>query len=247
MWIKPESLSPHKRTAVQLVREFWLQLFVSAIWAAYQTSHSTTNLFGSFVANFSVSFFFTSWLFGQIVRVRRQQGIEDEFKKLKSDLERLLAFIEQQTQHLVGYTTGGDSIGYFEPSWHYGTMRVEISFWNNSTFPIFDVLAEWIDLDESVDFAAKKFWTRHLINLGTIYPNKVALNVLIFDMATRKQLRLNIFVQTRNRNFTQLIRVANVDDSLKFATRKQLADSQEDNIASDFPNFDPADPDKVFT
>lgn len=119
-------------------------------------------------------------------------------------------------------------------------------FTNVSKYPVFDIFAEWIDLDEPVDFESNKFWTRNRINLGTVHPNKAVMGVFGFDLSERKRLRINIFIQTRNSGLTQQIHVAKGSDSWKVAIDTKSEKFNEVKIPADFPGYDPEHPEKVF-
>src|SRR5438128_1395606 len=105
-----------KRLLLQLLREFWIQMAVSLAWATYRASVVSDERVSIFVVNFSASFFFTSWMIGQIIRIKKQQKVEDEFQNVKSELVKLLDTIREQNRYLIGHTTGGDSLGYFTPT-----------------------------------------------------------------------------------------------------------------------------------
>jgi hypothetical protein len=236
----------NKRVLQQLIYDFWPQAIISILWAGYRSYLAKEDNFSVFVTNFFPAFFLTSWMYGQVIRIKKQQKLEDEFERVKSEISKLLENIQQQTDYLIGHATGGDSIGYFSPSVQMGTMNLTFDFMNLSKYPVFDIFAEWIDLDERIDPANKVFWTRNRIVLGTIHANKVAVSVFGFDMTTRDRLRINIFMQTRNRSIIQLIRVEKVNGQLKFALKTQSDIFNETRIPEDFPNYIPEEPDKVF-
>jgi hypothetical protein len=71
------------------------------------------------------AFFFSSWAFGQYMRINKQQRVEDEFQTVKGELQRLLKSLEDQTTYLIGHTTGGDSIGYFMPMVYAGSSQIQ--------------------------------------------------------------------------------------------------------------------------
>lgn len=238
-------LKKTKRTAGQLFREFWPQLVISVCWAFYRVAHSSSDLVTVFISNFSVSFFLTSWLWGQVVRVRRQQKVEDEFQNVRAGLQKLLESLQLQTQHLIGHTTGGDSFGYFVPMF-FDRNELQLGFQNDSKYPVFDVFAEWIDLDEPTDIPKGKLWTRHRINLGAIYPSRIAMGAVKFDMRGRDRLRINVFIFARNGGLTQEFHVVRVDDWWKVAVRTRSEKFNQTNVPIDFPDYDKENPEKVF-
>ena len=235
-----------RRLLGQLVREFWLQTVLGVGWAIYRTFNSPGEMVSTFIANFAGAFFLSSWAFGQYIRIRKQQHVEDEFQNVKGELRKLLTSLEQQTRYLIGHTTGGESIGFFMPTVYVNTSNLSFSFQNSSEYPVFDAFAEWIDLDEPIDPPKGKLWTRNRIVLGTIHPNKIALNVFGFDLAQRNRVRLNIFIHTRNRDIVQQVRVEKVNGRIKTAVQTDSNDFSQTDIPLDFPNYDPAQPKKVF-
>jgi hypothetical protein len=187
-----------------------------------------------------------SWARGQTVRIRKQQKLEDEFQVVKKELSNLLGSISQQTRLLIGHSTGGDSEGHFVPT-IFQPLVVQFGFINSSEFPVFDVQAEWIDLDEpNIDPRAGKFWTRHQLAIGTIHPNKIAMRIFTIDMSQREVSRINMFIQTRNSGGYQLFRIAKAGGALKIAIQTKLKNRDETSIPDDFPGFDPTKPEGVF-
>jgi len=148
----------------RIVNEFWIQTVLSIIWGAYKVYLTPIDKVSVFITNFSASLFLLSWMFGQMVRIKKQQKIEDEFSVVKSDLGKLLEKLESQTKDLIGYSTGGDSIAYFLPMLK-GNNLLGLGLTNNTKYPAFDVVGEWIDLDEPIEVSQMKLWTRHRFQL----------------------------------------------------------------------------------
>jgi hypothetical protein len=236
----------NRRLMKQIVREFWLQTLIAILWAFYRTWPTPAGSISTFIANFGGAFFLTSWAFGQYMRINKQQRVEDDFQTVKGELQRLLRSLEDQTKYLIGHTSGGDSIGYFIPAVYVGTSQIQFTFINNSEYPVFDVFAEWIDLDQPIDPPRGTFWTRHRLVLGTIHPHKAALGVFALDMSERSHFRINIFIQTRNRSIIQQLRAEKVSGLIKIALKTESENFRKTEIPSDFPGYDPAQPDKVF-
>ena len=237
-----------KKTIMQLLREFWIQTFLSLIWAIYklQFIQQGDNKLSLFISNFMASLFLLSWLFGQFIRVKKQQKIEEEFENVRNTLQGLLTKIEKQTKDLIGFSTGGNSIAYFQPSIPAGTLTLCFDLINTSAYPVFDFSGEWIDLDEPINPEKGKFWTRNNFLFGDIYPSKIAMGLMKFDFTNRTQLRINIFAMTRNRNVTQQFRVVKVDNRLHIAFQTTSNDFKENRVPSDFPGYDADDIEKVF-
>ena len=237
------------RTFRQVVKEFWVQTLISILWGLYKlnSASATDDKFSLFITNFSACLFLLSWMFGQIIRVRKQYKIEDEFGHVKEELNKLLDKIEKQTKDLIGFSTGGDSIAYFLPTVPWQTLTVRLDLLNISEYPVFDFNGEWIDLDEpGLDFENGKFWTRNRFSAGYIYPNRMAEGLLTFDMTNKDLLRINFFCSTRNRGTNQQFRIAKVNGSIIIAYQTTSDKFKENKIPENFPGYDAADPEKVF-
>jgi hypothetical protein len=235
------------RTGKQLIKEFWPQTLLSVLWGLYKVyiTTETDNKISVFVTNFSGALFLLSWMFGQVIRINKQQKIEDEFGQVKTELKKLLDQIEKQTQDLIGYATGGDSVAYFQPSFFKPT-ELTLDVINISKYPVFDFSGEWIDIDESINPEIGKLWTRHNFMLGEIYPNKIAMGVLKFDLTNKDRLRINIFSRTRNGGISQTFRIIKVGGQFKVAYKTTSENFNEVRIPDDFPDYDPKTPEKVF-
>src|SRR5262249_48170966 len=142
--------------------------------------------------------------------------------------------------------TGGDGVGYFLPAM-YGPSNLTFFFMNIFEFSVFDVFSEWIDFDEVVDPGRGKLLTRNRIFIWTVHSNKAALDVFKFDMSARWQLKINIFLQTRNGGGSQQVRVARANGVIKIAIKTEIGSLKEMKIPSDFPVYDPNKPDLVFS
>jgi hypothetical protein len=73
----------------QLVREFWLPFLAGLIWTSQRVQWSQPDLLASIIANFTASFFFTSWAVGHVMRIKRQQTVEDSLKNVETRLVEL--------------------------------------------------------------------------------------------------------------------------------------------------------------
>jgi hypothetical protein len=92
MW---ERAATSKRVSKQLIAELWMPLLVAAVWAWHRAFQSPGEWVTVFIANFSASFFFTSWALSQFHRVRRQQDVEDAFSGLKTTLENVVVKLNE--------------------------------------------------------------------------------------------------------------------------------------------------------
>jgi len=244
---KKKNQTNTKRIFFQIIREFWFQTILSLGWATVSVyfSEGSDNKILSFLTNFFASLFVLSWFAGQFFRIKKQQKVEDEFSKIKKDLNSLLRKIRKQTNDLIGFATGGDSVGYFTPGF-WSKDAFVLNFKNTSDYPVFDVEAEWVDLDEPLDRDKLQVHTRHQVKVGYLYPKKIIMNVLKFDLTGKDQFNFNIFTQTRNRYVSQQFRLKRVGKGFKVAFHTRSENFEELEIPEDFPGYDSKNPMKVF-
>jgi hypothetical protein len=74
-----------RRVGWQVIREFWAPLVAAVIWTLFRVLHSEQDV-ASAIANFSASFFFASWVTGQIYRIIYRHDVEDSFQELGREL-----------------------------------------------------------------------------------------------------------------------------------------------------------------
>lgn len=239
-----------KKILIQIIKEFWIQITLSTVWGVYRVyiSDSSENNFTIFVTHFSTSLFLLSWMLGQLIRVKKQQRIEEEFGTVKSKLILLAENLEKQTQDLIGYSTGGESITYLRPSYLIGKEYISLHLINESQYPVFDIQIDWIDLDELVDLENGKLWTRHQKLFGNLYPNKGIMDAYTFDLDIIDNFKINLFINTRNKHISQAIRIKKVDGIPKIAYRVLGDDGViiEQQIPEDYPGFNINNLESVF-
>ncbi|WP_298914694.1 hypothetical protein [uncultured Nostoc sp.] len=174
---------------------------------------------------------------------------EEHFKRLQeinSNLDSLLHKIEKQTNDLIGYATGGGSIAYFLPIFT-NSQKLELNLLNESDYPVFDINGYYIDLDEEIDPENKRFWTETYFALDNIYPNKMLLECIQFDLSQKEQLRLNFLIRTRTKLIRQELRVFCAGDYPVIAYRVRAGDEIIKSIISDqVPNYNPENPEIIF-
>lgn len=235
------------KLAIRLLKEFWLPATVAVAWTIYniRTAGSVWDV-KTLINVFGPSFFLASWATGQFFRVQKQAHIEKNLTSIEGRVENLVTRMEKHTQDFMGYTTGSDSVAYFTPIIT-GPGVLELGLINNSTYPVFDVQAEVIDLDEPIDPQKGKFWTRHRFVLGRLYPSRIVMGAYRFDLSNRDRLNINIFIQTRTQGLTQQLRITKKPDGISIATKTTAGEKViECRVPEDFPGFNPADPDAVF-
>ncbi|HRF44660.1 MAG TPA: hypothetical protein PLD30_10555, partial [Candidatus Competibacteraceae bacterium] len=136
--------------AARLLKEFWIPALVAAGWTAYNITAATAWDLKTLINVFGPSFFLASWATGQFFRVQKQAKVEKNLTSIENRVENLVTRLEQHTKDFMGYTTGSDSIAHFMPMIT-GQNIVELGLLNNSIYPVFDIQAEVIDLDEPID------------------------------------------------------------------------------------------------
>jgi hypothetical protein len=178
----------------------------------------------------------------------RDEEHYQKFESISSSINTVLAELQKQAQDIIGYSTGGNSIACFFPMiWANDPQFVTLTLENKSEYPVFDIQCEYIDVDEPIEPEKGKFWTRHHVVIPSIYPHKVILNAIIFDMTNKSRLRINLWIQTRTRSVQQLFRMARVGDRIHIAVKTDSEDFSEVKIPTEYPDYDPANPDKVFS
>ena len=121
-----------------------------------------------------------------------------------------------------------------------GNDVLELGIHNPSKYPVFDVYAELIDLDEPIDPAAGRFWKRHTFTCQSLYPSKIIMSAYKFDLSSRDRLNANIFIRTRTQGLVQQLRAAKVADTILIALKTSHGNEVlEKKIPDGFPGYDP--------
>lgn len=235
------------KLALRLLKEFWIPAIVAAAWTAYNvcTAGSVWDI-KTLINVFGPSFFLASWATGQFFRVQKQATVERNLTSIESRVDSLVTRLEKHAQDFIGYSTGSDSVAYLQPMITSPGI-VEFGLLNNSAYPVFDVHAELIDLDEPIDPEKGRFWTRHRFSLQSLYPNKIVMCAYRFDLANRARLNINVFIQTRTQGLTQQFRIVKTLDGISIAVKTTAGEKTiERSVPESYPGFNPADPDAVF-
>ncbi|MGB6262123.1 MAG: hypothetical protein WBF72_06775 [Rhodanobacter sp.] len=195
---------------------------------------------------FGPSFFLASWATGQFFRVKKQALVEKNLSTIEDRVEGVLSRLEQQARDFAGYTVGSEGFASFMPMIREKGF-IELGLSNVSDYPVFDVQAEAIDLDEPIDPDKGKFWTRHRFNAPSLYPKKLIMGAYRFDVRARQRLFLNIFLQTRSGGATQQVRVDSSGEFPLIAIRTVHGDKEiELKVPEGFPGYDPSNPSLLF-
>jgi hypothetical protein len=89
------------RVAWQILKEFWLPSVVALVWAFYRVRSQSTVSISDIIANVGTSFFLASWAMGQIIRIKRQQAVEQSFERTEANFNELRKTMES----MVGIAT----------------------------------------------------------------------------------------------------------------------------------------------
>ncbi|MBA3591170.1 hypothetical protein, partial [Methylibium sp.] len=183
--------------ARRLLREFWLPALVAVAWTVFNIYSTKSWDFKAIVNVFGPSFFLASWATGQFFRVQKQVGVEKNLTSIETRVTTLVERLEKHTTDFLGYATGGDSWASFRPMLP-SRDTLELMLHNESKYPVFDVYAEAIDLDEPIEPDKGRLWTRHRFVLHSLFPNKGVMGAYRFDLKDKDRLKVNVFTRTRN-------------------------------------------------
>ncbi|OGA00163.1 MAG: hypothetical protein A2Z64_01225 [Betaproteobacteria bacterium RIFCSPLOWO2_02_67_12] len=235
------------KIALRLLREFWLPALLAVGWTAYNVKNAGAVWdFKALLNIFGPTFFLVSWATGQFFRIKKQAHVEQNLTSIEGRVESLVTKIEKHIQDFLGYTTGADSLAYFLPMITAPGI-VALGLKNTSTYPVFDIQAEVIDLDEPIDPDKGKFWTRQRFSIQSLYPSKIVMGAYRFDLRTRERLNINVFIQTRTQGLIQQFRIVKTSNWMSIAIKTTAGEKVIERVVpADFPGVDPADPDAVF-
>ena len=232
---------------LRLFKEFWLPAVLAGLWTAFNLYTAPAKWdFRTLVNVFGPSFFLASWATGQFFRVKKQALVEKNLSTIEQRVDGVLSRLEQHARDFAGHTTGAGSFASFDPMIREKGF-IELGLNNSSTYPVFDVQAEVIDLDEPIDPDNGKLWTRHQFRVPSLYPSMMIMGAYKFDMRGRQRLWINIFIQTRSGSAMQQIRVDNSGEWPLIAVRTTNGDKEvELQVPDTFPGFDANNPSSLF-
>lgn len=231
----------------QLLKEFWLPLIVAVSWTSY-AAWPMTHSWAVVVGVFSASFFFVSFLAGQVNRVAKQIRVSSGLDTLEHGVSKLLSQLEKQTNDLVGYATGGESICRLVTSAIVRSRVFEIHLTNPGPYPVYDLHASLTDMDEPIEVG--QTWTRHVQTRERLDPGRYWGPIYGFDMQSKPGLRLNLDVIQRNGFTSYHVLIVWTGESPQIARRErrpwQAGSEWEYTIPNDFPGLQQANPAALF-
>jgi hypothetical protein len=136
----------------QLGAEFSIPLLISVAWTMLDTKgRSTADLLQIGI----VHFFAVGWAFSQWNRVKKQIKTERNLSGVGDDVKSLIRKLEQQTDDLIGYSTGKDSfcLAEFVPSAERAPFVIMLR--HHGKYPVFDLSVEIFDHNVIEDLYTK--------------------------------------------------------------------------------------------
>jgi pentatricopeptide repeat protein len=218
------------RIIKQIVREFWIPCLIGVVWASYRISLSQKDAISTFIINFASAFFLASWGIGQIVRIRRQQGIEDSF----SDVRKHLADVRKTTNSTLDIATElrlhlknlpeleilaknvSSPVIRTQP-WVAASHRPSITEETiaSETAPEFTPFNALIS--KSINEEAAERWYREMLKSG-VRPNEITFSTLISKAATE---------EAAEQWYHEMLRSGVRPDEITFSTLISKAASEE--------------------
>lgn len=231
----------------QLLKEFWLPLVVAGSWTAY-AAWPVKESWATVVGIFSASFFFTSFLVGQVNRVAKQMRVESGLNTLERGVADLLSRLEKQTNDLVGYATGGESMARVVTGTIVHARVFEINLTNPGPYPVYDLNLSLSDMDEPIEVG--QTWTRHKKTRERLDPGRYWGPIYSIDMRSRRRFRARLDVLQRNGLTTYDLLIVWTGELPHIASRRKnpwKGDREwEYTVPSDFPDLQQGNPADLF-
>lgn len=141
-----------KKAVFQVIRDFWIPFLAASVWTVYSLWRQEITVKSVF-STFGPSFFLFSWLSGQLIRVRKQAGVEASFEELQQRLENIIVDFRERSLSTINHITGGDSYCFAEPNLSAPTFyTIQWLVKNAGEFPMYQVNATIDDLDSRSRF-----------------------------------------------------------------------------------------------
>lgn len=243
-----------RKVIVQAVKEFGPPFFISLAWVFYSFSGTTFNLKG-FISLFVPTFFLCSWVFSQYYRISKQNRVENNFEKIETRTNEIIAKIEhslnstqntfkESTVEIINNLTGGDSVAFLRPV--ISSLRnneCETRVQHCGKYFAFDVKGYIIDFAQIGELAGKEVprnfnKTFQAFKLGDLLPGFTTDGPTIRVDTNSNKIHLNVFYTARNGSYIQFIRMEKVNQQWKLATQVKFRDREEiifERIDLDFP------------
>ncbi|XDD52165.1 hypothetical protein AB3N59_19610 [Leptospira sp. WS92.C1] len=203
-----------KKLFYQFTKEFGIQFIISIVYAYFNTdtlsSFEVSDLakyFSQYITYFSASFFFISWITGNIVRINRTIKTESKL----SDIEKLISkTVDERIQSLFGFMTGKDSFCYidiFGSDPYEGGQFIPILIHHGEN-PVFNVN---IELEDKI---LNRYKTKNYNELNK--NDSMIINEFITsNHSEANPIRWNVIIKSRGGKFREEILVDFVNNRWK--------------------------------
>jgi hypothetical protein len=211
----------------QLLKEFWLPLFLAISWVIYNiygNESSTTWNVKNIINIFGPTFFLLSWLTGQFFRVKKQTKVEDSFGTMETRFNELLNEFKLKTDDMIDHISGGNSFPYIMIA----SVNSEINMGrlmviHNGEHPLYDVNVRIVDLNkfstiqENITLESMSTCESNIV-IGNLTPSHASV-LQNWKIDGVNEQSYNVFFTARNGGFTQLIRMKKIDGTWLTATK----------------------------
>lgn len=230
------------RLALQLLKEFWIPLVVSVIWASIGLVWTTTPAWVVAVKDGAACFFLVSWATGQYFRVKKQTHVDSRLSEIVTRLTGVVEKIEIASDKTVAAMTGGTS--YCIADFHnmaIGSTKGLLSITHRGNYPLYDVQIKIVDIDELQRLVAEDSKigltsATQIFNLGTVGGGLDHMRWVNLQLGEASPRSYNIFFSARNGSWTQQLRIVKLEDRWVTASRVHPPGQEPFDFAyDDFP------------
>lgn len=185
----------------QLAREFIIPFVLSLSWVAFNVLGSsedwdirrTINVFGP-------TFFLSSWMIGQIYRVKKQLNIEENFASIQDRMLALMDQVSEQAEEISNHMTGGDGFVYLLPQLYERSRKKGVTFllMQKGDYTLFNVKASGTLIDSN--------FPSFEINIGDTKKGVSAIyGIPEIDMLNENEHKFKFWITARNGAYWQYV------------------------------------------
>ncbi|MDF3821730.1 hypothetical protein P3G55_17630 [Leptospira sp. 96542] len=201
----------------QFIKEFGIQFILSISYSLYMQElpkncdyASLKQFFDKILPFFGASFFFLSWLSGQVVRIRKTLKTEEKLTDIESLITKTVDASVTRIETLIDFVTGKDSYCYIDivASLPYNGGQVIPFLLHSGSNPVYNIN---IELEDKIDKKFKKKIYEE-INKGDV----LQINDFITsEHSESKPIRWHFYINSRNGKFREEIWVDFMDNHWK--------------------------------
>lgn len=228
-----------KETVLQVIRDFWIPFVLACGWTAYSVLGQEITVKTVF-STLGPSFFMFSWLSGQLIRVRKQAGVEKSFNQLQSRMGEMIEEFQGKALATIDHITGGDSYCYAEPQLSRPTYYpIQWMVRNAGDYPMYQVAVRIDDLSSREIFlpGAIHMDSKDVV-LGDI-PCKVARHFDWSHVGQTESRHFTLTFEARNGILIQDLIIRRINGELGFAYRLKKNDEKltviKEIVPANFP------------